>query len=100
MGLVTCCHFTDEGNAGWPQGREAKHGEEGEGMEKDAQGAVKSALDMKREDRKIQNTCKEEKYPEVKESKAKHEPHMCGAGSNSVGCSMTGATKHFPGLFL
>lgn len=44
-------------------------------MEKDAQGAVKSALDMKREDRKIQNTCKEEKYPEVKESKAKHEPH-------------------------
>lgn len=75
MGLVTCCHFTDEGNAGWPQGREAKHGEEGEGMEKDAQGAVKSALDMKKEDRKIQNTCKEEKYPEVKESKAKHEPH-------------------------
>lgn len=56
VGLETHCHFTDQGKAGWPQGGEAKLGEGGEGMEKDAQGAIKSVLDTKREDRKTQNT--------------------------------------------
>lgn len=75
MGLVTCCHFTDQGSADQLQGREAKHGEGGERMEKDAQGTIKSVLDTKKEDRKTQNTHEEEKYPEVKESKVKHEHH-------------------------
>lgn len=57
------------------QGKEAKHGEEGKGMEKDAQGAIKSMLDTKKEDRKTQNTLKEENYPEVKGSEVKHEQH-------------------------
>lgn len=75
MGLVTHCHFTDQGNAGWLQEREAKHGEGGEGTEKDAQGAIKSVLDTNKEDRKTQNAHKEENYPEVKGSKVKHEQH-------------------------
>lgn len=86
VGLVTRCHFTDQGNAGRPQGREAKHGEGGERVEKDAQGAIKSVLDTRREDRKTQNAHKEDKYPEVKESNVKHEQHEVfeGLGENTI----------------